>query len=210
MCPRYDEESLGKLFEELCLSGESIVDDLQQYDICADDPSGSISSSRGILSSPANAEALTKSPTCQKRLLIPAQSRVRLFLLGRSIDSAQLVNMRLLNQARTLPISQLIDLNVTNNELLEIDLRTSYLNAGQFILFYQGELSMASRCFVNNRCMLVDSLIHPSAVAGSAGRQQSDDIGQRGKAFLRRNWGKHSDREVIGKRKPLSLSRFSE
>ena len=134
-----------------CLSGERISEDLQRSDICADEPSATISSNRGILSSPVDAEALAKSPTCQKRLLIPAQSRVRLFLLGRSMDYAQEVNMRLLNQALTLPISQLIDLNVTREELLQIDLRTSYLNAGQFVLYYQGEFPTASVFHLINR-----------------------------------------------------------
>ncbi|CAF5197719.1 unnamed protein product, partial [Rotaria magnacalcarata] len=125
---------------------ESINEDLPRIDICSGEKDGRISINRGLLQSPNYPQYLRQYVSCMKQLHVPRESRLRLFMLEKSLDYYQELNIRLLNNEpntqRTLAKNELFDKNITNplsDEIVEIELKTNHIGTGNFLLYFQGK-----------------------------------------------------------------------
>lgn len=128
-----------------CL-GEGITEDLPRIDICSTDLSEDIPIVRGLLHSPNYPHSLRTYLSCKKQLHITRESRLRLFMLEKSIEYSHQLNIRLLNNEpnipRTLDKNELFDTNITSqqhNEIVEIELKTNHVGGGNFLLYFQGK-----------------------------------------------------------------------
>jgi hypothetical protein len=121
--------------------------DLPRIDICSTDTSEYLSINRGLLHSPNYPNALGNYLSCKKRLYITRESRLRLFMLEKSLEYSHQLNIRLLNNEqninRRLEKNELFDTNITTqqkDEILEIELKTNHLGGGKFLLYFQGKI----------------------------------------------------------------------
>lgn len=121
-------------------------EDLPRIDICSTDISEVLPINRGLLHSPNYPYAVGNYLSCKKRLHISRESRVRLFMLEKSLEYSHQLNIRLLNNEantqRTLQKNELFETNITQqqqNEILEIELKTNHLGGGKFLLYFQGK-----------------------------------------------------------------------
>jgi hypothetical protein len=126
--------------------GESITEDLPRIDICATDIPEDITITHGLLHSPNYPQSLGKYLSCKKQIHITRESRLRLFMLEKSIEYFHELNIRLLNNEpnsqRTLAKNELFDRNITiqeKDEIVEISLKTNHVGGGNFLLYFQGK-----------------------------------------------------------------------
>lgn len=115
-------------------------EDLPRVDICWKENNDRIRNDRGLLQSPNYPQDIGQFLTCRKELFIPRESRVRLFMLDKSLDYSHELNIYLLNNARTLNQNELLDLNVTNEEIMKIELKTNQVGDGKFLIYYQSKV----------------------------------------------------------------------
>ncbi|CAF2140111.1 unnamed protein product [Rotaria magnacalcarata] len=167
------------LVEYACIPGESINEDLPRIDICSGEKDGRISINRGLLQSPNYPQYLRQYVSCMKQLHVPRESRLRLFMLEKSLDYYQELNIRLLNNEpntqRTLAKNELFDKNITNplsDEIVEIELKTNHIGTGNFLLYFQ-----------------VDSRISEYAASVFENGRATDDSNRREKLLVKRDWG---------------------
>ena len=132
----------------MCFVGEGITEDLPRIDICSDSSFERITVNHGLLHSPNYPHPIGKYLSCKKQIHITRESRLRLFMLEKSIEYYHELNIRLLNNEpniqRTLAKNELLDTNITSqqrNEILEIELKTNHVGGGNFLLYFQGKIS---------------------------------------------------------------------
>ncbi len=111
-----------------------MIEDLPRIDICSKNISERISTDRGLLHSPNYSQGLS----CKKELFVPRESRLRLYMLEKSVE----LNIDLLNRIRTLNHNELLDINITKqnkDEIVKFELKTNHIENGQFLLYFQGK-----------------------------------------------------------------------
>jgi hypothetical protein len=153
---QYGESSNFSLVEYSCIPGEGITEDLPRIDICSNDSP----SDRGLLHSPNYPHSLGKYLSCKKEFHITRESRLRLFMLEKSIEYFHELNIRLLNNEpniqRTLAKNELFDTNITaqqKDEIVEIELKTNHVGGGNFLLYFQGNYLVFLTVNINNCCI---------------------------------------------------------
>jgi hypothetical protein len=121
---------------------DDIKEDLPRIDICSTEIPERISNDRGLLHSPNYPDQLGQYLTCKKQLFVPRESRLRLFMLEKSIEYSHEFNIRLLDGFRTLAVNELFDTNITkhNDEIVQFELKTNHLGGGRFLLYFQGKV----------------------------------------------------------------------
>ncbi|CAF1449560.1 unnamed protein product [Adineta steineri] len=176
---QYGEVSNFSLVEYSCIPGEGITDDLPRIDICSNEATEQISLTHGLLHSPNYPHPVGKYLSCKKQLHISRESRLRLFMLEKSIEYYHELNIRLLNtepnSQRTLAKNELFDKNLTNqqnNEIVEIELKTNHVGGGNFLLYFQ-----------------VDSRISEYAPSILEANRKTTDNNRRHKPLVKRDWG---------------------
>lgn len=122
------------------------MEDLPRVDICSNKFADRIPFNRGLLHSPNYPQPLGAYTSCIKRLYVSRESRLRLFMLEKSLEYFHELNIRLLftepNIQRTLAKNELLDTNITSqqgDETVEIDLKTKHVGGGNFLLYFQGK-----------------------------------------------------------------------
>lgn len=102
---------------------------------------------RGLLHSPSYPQSVGQYLSCMKQLHISRESRLRLFMLEKSLDYYNEFNVRLLNternSQRTLAKNEFFDTKIpsqVNDEIVEIELKTNHIGAGNFLLYFQSKL----------------------------------------------------------------------
>ncbi|CAF2384609.1 unnamed protein product [Rotaria sp. Silwood2] len=175
----YGEVSNFSIVEYSCIPGEGIMEDLPRIDICSDKISDRISINRGLLHSPDYPNPVGKYLSCLKKLYVSRESRLRLFMLEKSIEYYHELNIRLLNNEpnvqRTLAKNELFDTNITSqrhDEIVEIELKTNHNGGGNFLLYFQ-----------------VDSRISEYAPLVLETDRISNDYNRRDKTLIKRDWG---------------------
>ena len=119
---------------------------MPRFDVCSNDYQDWIPVDRGILHSPSYPGPMGKYLSCQKRLYVRGQSRLRLFMLEKSMEYYHEFAVRLTksepNIVRRLEKNELIDMNFTKDqeETVEIELKTNYLGGGDFLLYFQSKI----------------------------------------------------------------------
>ncbi|CAF0916258.1 unnamed protein product [Rotaria sp. Silwood1] len=141
----HGEASNFSIVEYSCIPGEGIIEDLPRIDICSSITSDRILINRGLLHSPNYPESVGQYVSCIKKLYVTRESRLRLFMLEKSIAYSHDLNIRLLNNEpniqRTLAKNELFDTNITSqrrDEIVEIELKTNHNGVGKFLLYFQG------------------------------------------------------------------------
>ncbi len=79
-----------------------------------------------------------------KELYIPRESRLRLFMLEKSLEYSHEFNIYLFNKIRPLAYNELLDINMTDHhkdEIVKFELKTNHVGGGQFLLYFQGKIS---------------------------------------------------------------------
>ncbi|CAF1246546.1 unnamed protein product [Rotaria sordida] len=178
----YGEASNFSLVEYSCIPecyGEGITEDLPRIDICSNTTPDRIPINRGLLQSPYYPSPLGKYLSCIKKLYVTRESRLRLFMLEKSIEYYHELNIRLLNNEpntqRTLAKNELFDTNITSqrhDEIVEIELKTKHNGGGNFLLYFQ-----------------VDSRISEYAPLVLETDRTSYDNNRREKVLIKRDWG---------------------
>jgi hypothetical protein len=118
---------------------DDIKEDLPRIDICSENNSERIPYDRGLLHSPNYPQSLGQYLACTKELYIPRESRLRLFMLEKSLEYSHELNIYLLNQIRTLSKNELLDINITNH-IVKFELKTKHVGDGQFLLYFQSKI----------------------------------------------------------------------
>jgi hypothetical protein len=80
--------------------------------------------------------------SCEKELFVPRQSRLRLYMLEKSLEYSHEFNIKLLKVVRTLEPNELLDVNLTKpkrDEIVKFELKTNHLGNGQFMLYFQSK-----------------------------------------------------------------------
>ncbi|CAF4530965.1 unnamed protein product [Rotaria socialis] len=163
------------MVEYLCIPGGGITDDLPRIDICSTDIPERISVDRGLLHSPNYPQALGQYLTCKKQLVVPRESRFRLFMLEKSIEYSHEFNIRSSNNVQTLARNELIDINVTNqnnDKIVQFELKTNHVGGGNILLYFQ-----------------IDSRISEYAPFILEPEKDINGYDRRGKTPLTRDWG---------------------
>ena len=121
------------------------MEDLPRIDVCSNEVAEHLPFDRGLLHSPFYPHPLGKHLACKKQLHVRRESRIRLFMLEKSIEYYHEFNIRLLktepNIQRTLAKNEMFDTNITKDqmdEIVEIELKTNHLGGGNFLLYFQG------------------------------------------------------------------------
>jgi hypothetical protein len=142
---QHSSSSNFSLVEYTCIPGPSIIEDLPRIDICSTEYAERLPFARGLLHSPSYPQPLGKYLSCLKQLHVTRESRLRLFMLEKSMEYYHEFNIRLLktevNIQRTLAKNELFDTNITKqqqNEIVEIELKTNHVGGGNFLLYFQG------------------------------------------------------------------------
>ncbi|CAF3713697.1 unnamed protein product [Rotaria sordida] len=170
----YGMTSNFSMVEYLCIPGNGIIEDLPRFDICSTEISELISIDRGLLHSPKYPQALDQYLSCKKQLFVPRESRLRLFMLEKSLEYSHELNINLLNTVRTLVRNELVDINITNqnnDELVQFELKTNHVGGGQFLLYFQ-----------------IDSRLSEYAPFILEPQKHTNVDDQRGKTLLKRDW----------------------
>jgi hypothetical protein len=115
-----------------------IKEDLPRIDICSTEIPERIPFDRGLLHSPNYPDELGQYLSCKKELFIPHESRLRLFMLEKSLKYADELKIDLSNHIQTLARNELLDLNITNQKM-KFELKTNHMGGGQFLLYFQGK-----------------------------------------------------------------------
>jgi hypothetical protein len=121
---------------------DSIIEDLPRIDICSKETPERIPIDRGLLHSPNYPQGSGQYLACKKELFVPRESRLRLFMLEKSLESSHEFNIHLLKSIRTLNQNELLDINMTNpkkDQVVKFELKTNQLGNGQFLLYFQGK-----------------------------------------------------------------------
>ncbi|CAF4274020.1 unnamed protein product [Rotaria sp. Silwood2] len=142
--------------------------------LCIPEISERISIDRGLLHSPNYPQSLGQYLSCKKQLVIPREARLRLFMLEKSIEYSHELNIRLLNNVRTLVRNELLDINITNqnnNESVQFELKTNHVGDGKFLLYFQ-----------------IDSRLSEYAPFVLESDRNTNDDDRRGKTLLKRDW----------------------
>ncbi len=119
---------------------DSIIEDLPRIDICSKETPERIPIDRGLLHSPNYPQGSGQYLACKKELFVPRESRLRLYMLEKSVE----LNIDLLNRIRTLNHNELLDINITKqnkDEIVKFELKTNHVGGGQFLLYFQGKIS---------------------------------------------------------------------
>ncbi|CAF1245721.1 unnamed protein product [Adineta steineri] len=172
-CP-YGMTSNFSLVEYLCIPGYGITEDLPRFDICSNEIPQRIPNDRGLLYSPNYPQDVAQYLSCNKQLYVPRQSRLRLFMLEKSIEYSHVLNINLLNNIRTLAVNELLDINITqrNDEIAQFELKTNHLGGGKFLLYFQ-----------------IDSRLSEYAPFDLDPDRRLDSNSKHGKTSLKRQWG---------------------
>ena len=142
----YRTNSNFSIVEYSCIPSDHLVEDLPRLDICSTDLAEIIPFSRAILHSPSYPHPYGQYLSCKKQLQLPRESRLRMFMLEKSMEYYHQLNIRLLKSepfsSRTLAKNEFLDKNLTelqDNEIVEIELKTNHLGGGAFLLYFQGK-----------------------------------------------------------------------
>lgn len=142
----YRTNSNFSIVEYSCIPSDRLVEDLPRLDICSTDLAEIIPFSRAILHSPSYPHPYGQYLSCKKQLQLPRESRLRMFMLEKSMEYYHQLNIRLLKSepfsSRTLAKNEFLDKNLTelqDNEIVEIELKTNHLGGGAFLLYFQGK-----------------------------------------------------------------------
>ncbi|CAF0933584.1 unnamed protein product [Adineta steineri] len=151
-----------------------ITEDLPRFDICSNEIPKRIPNDRGLLHSPNYPQDVAQYLSCNKQLYVPRQSRLRLFMLEKSIEYSHVLNINLLNNIRTLAVNELLDINITqrNDEIAQFELKTNHLDGGKFLLYFQ-----------------IDSSLSEYAPFDLDPDRRLDSNTKHGKTSLKRQWG---------------------
>lgn len=126
------------------LIGDGSDEDLPRVNICSTETPERITIDRGLLHSPNYPQSLGQYLTCKKQLFVPRESRLRLFMLEKSIEYSHEFNIRRLNGVQTLSLSrnEFFDINTTNSnddELVQFELKTNHVGGGKLLLYFQSK-----------------------------------------------------------------------
>jgi hypothetical protein len=91
------------------------MEDLPRIDICSKDTPERIQTDRGLLHSPNYPQSVGQYLSCKKELFVPRQSRLRLFMLEKSLEYSHEFNVNLLKIIRTLNQNELFILEVDSS-----------------------------------------------------------------------------------------------
>ncbi|UJR09528.1 hypothetical protein I4U23_013765 [Adineta vaga] len=173
-CP-YGMMSNFSMVEYSCIPNDGVKEDLPRFDICSTEIPERLTHNQGLLHSPNYPQTSGKYLSCKKQLYISRQSRLRLYMLEKSLEYSHEFNIRLSNRIHTLAINELFGVNITkhHDELVEFELKTNHLGGARFLLYFQ-----------------IDSYLSQYAPFALEPGQRFDEDGYgQGKMSLKRQWG---------------------
>lgn len=138
MCVITTDDPMKYITYTFCIDN-TMVEDLPRIDICSKETNNRILNDRGLLQSSNYPQDLGQYLSCKKELLIPRESRLRLYMLEKSLEYSHELNIYLMNHIRSLNQNEMLDLNLTNEELIQIELKTNHLGGGKFSIYYQSK-----------------------------------------------------------------------
>ena len=170
----------------------TIQEDLPRIDICSEEIGDRIPIDRGLLHSSNYPQGLSQYLICKKELYIPRQSRLRLYMLEKSLEYSHELNIYLLNNIRTLSLNEYLDINLTNSqqdEIIKFELKTNHVGGGHFLIYFQSKNQIYLR-IKTNIFILVDSRLSEYAPLILEPNKKNDMDNRRYKFGFNRFWGK--------------------